>query len=259
VPAATAALLREGTGPGEPGIEVLLLRRAGTSGFVPNAYVFPGGRLDASDSNPALLGRLSGITPDELDRRFGLSGEVPRATAYLMAAVRETFEETGLLPGLPEARVGDPALERLRSDLLEGASSLATVLEEIGLGVEWTKAAYVAHWVTPESEPRRYDTRFFVIHLPGSAPITVRRREIAEARWLAPAEALALHERGELPMVFPTVKTLEDLASFATVREAIDQFRKREVPRILPRLVRTASGVGIEIPDLRESPPESQP
>jgi 8-oxo-dGTP pyrophosphatase MutT (NUDIX family) len=252
-PAATAVLLREG---GRQGMELLLLRRTRTAGFVPGAYVFPGGRVDAADASPAALARVRGATEEELARRLDLVGAEPPAGAYLLAAIRETFEETGILPGASAGAGADPdfregAAERVREALLEGRRTLAEVLEELDLDLEMGpgRSAYIAHWVTPAAEPRRYDTRFFAFRVTEVPRVSAHAREIAEARWLAPGEALRMHAEGKLPMVFPTVRTLEDLRAFDSPEAAIEAFRSRRIPRIEPRLVRTPTGVGIEVPD----------
>ncbi|HEX7089667.1 MAG TPA: NUDIX domain-containing protein [Longimicrobiales bacterium] len=237
LPAATAVLLRDGGA----GPEVLLLRRNRSSGFVPGAYVFPGGRVDAADGEPAALARLEGWEP----------GGEP-AAAYILAAVREVLEETGVLLArdaagrpAPDARAREVA--RWRTALLEDRATLADALEALDLRVVAADVVYCAHWITPAAEPRRYDTRFFLARLPAGAEPDVHARELTDALWLSPAEALARFRSGRLPMVFPTVHTLESLAGFRNVEEALAAFRGCIVAPILPRLVRTPEGVAIVV------------
>ena len=107
---------------------------------------------------------------------------------------------------------------------------------------------YVAHWITPVQEPRRYDTRFFAAVVEREREVLLNPGEMTEALWLTPGEALNRHARGRLPMVFPTIRTLEDLRDYATAREALEAYAAREIPPILPRLVKTPTGVGMRIP-----------
>jgi 8-oxo-dGTP pyrophosphatase MutT (NUDIX family) len=272
-PAATVVLVREaGEGP-----QVLLLRRTRSAGFVPGAFVFPGGRVDSADAHPEVLERIRGVEPGEVDARLGAHGvldvagegaaggdmagkdvagrDVPSGAAFLVAALREAFEETGI----PVFRrsddtplgcaAGDPEMERLRRALLAGELTFLEVLREVDGWMDGSAVGYISHWITPEAEPRRYDTRFFAAAVARGTPALVDDQEITEAVWLTPAEALARNRQGTLPMVFPTVKTLEALRSFVAPGEILEHYRNREIPAILPHFVRTPTGVGIRIPE----------
>jgi 8-oxo-dGTP pyrophosphatase MutT (NUDIX family) len=230
-PAATAVLMRESaTGP-----EVLLLRRHRNSGFVPGAYVFPGGRVDANDGDVAWAGTTA--PPGE----------------YWVAAVREVFEETGVL--LARQQDGewsadassDDDLEAWRERLMQGQADLADVLAGRTLTLDPDALCYIAHWITPVAEPRRYDTRFFVAALPSGRNAAPDEREMTDMLWLSPSDALERFEEGRLPMVFPTVRTLQLLAPFRHVSEIFDAFRDRVIEPVLPRLVRSGNGVGIVV------------
>jgi 8-oxo-dGTP pyrophosphatase MutT (NUDIX family) len=235
-PAATAVLVRDG----ESAPEILLLKRHRASGFVPGAYVFPGGRVDDEDSDPALL---------------ELTGPVPRGAdaAYWLAAVREMFEETGVLLARTSAGAAcrdasaDAALAHWRAALLSGGAGLLDVLRAESLRPDITRMVYCSHWITPVAEPRRYDTRFFLAELPAGCSATIDEREMSDAVWATAGDALARFGRGELPMVFPTVKTLQLLAPYPTVDAMLAAFREADVPTVLPRLVRTRDGVGIVV------------
>ena len=252
-PAATIVLLRPTKA---AGLEVLLLRRVRSAGFVPGAWVFPGGRVDPDDAHPELLSRTQGLDPSTASQRLGLSEDArPPAIAYYLAAVREAFEETGLLvaadaDGHPPRSAGDDATVRAAQDeLLTNESAFPSLLDELGLRIDGGRIAYVAHWITPEAEPRRYDTRFFAASLPQRGSVLFHRHEMSDALWLRPEEALLRRSEGELPMVFPTIRTLEALRDFDAPESALAYFRSKEIPTVLPRLVRTPDGVRIEVPE----------
>lgn len=249
-PAATIVLVR----PGSRAPEVLLLRRNRTVGFVPGAYVFPGGRVDASDASQRAADRLDGITPASAARRLGLATDQAAAVAYYVAALREAFEETGILVARRRdgTRVPSPDedadIAAALDDLQAGTRPFPRLLDDLDLRLDGGAVEYIAHWITPEAEPRRYDTRFFAAAVGPNARARPDGSEIMEARWLTPADALEQHRQGRLPMVFPTIKTLEAFRPFADVTSLLESFRRLEIPAILPRLVKTPTGVGIELP-----------
>lgn len=234
-PAATVVLLRQASA----GPETLLLRRHRASGFVPGAYVFPGGRVDPEDAAAALGEWARGVAP------------VP-APEYWLAAAREAFEETGVLLArsvgggdwLADAQA-DATLARWRERLLGNEATLLDMLRALDARLDLRRMVYCAHWITPEAEPRRYDTRFFVAELPPGRTVGFDAREMTDAQWLTPAAALERFQAGALPMVFPTVRTLESLARFDSVAETLRELRSRPVRGVLPRLVRTVRGVTI--------------
>jgi 8-oxo-dGTP pyrophosphatase MutT (NUDIX family) len=170
-----------------------------------------------------------------------------------VAAIREAFEETGILVGLDAAGAAPPSaaenaeVRRLRERLLEDEDAFPSLLDGIGCRMDGAAVEYVAHWITPEAEPRRYDTRFFAAAVPGDTESLHHTREMSDAVWIAPAEALERNREGTLPMVFPTIRTLASLQGFAAPEEALHAFRQQDIPAILPRLVKTPTGVGIEI------------
>jgi 8-oxo-dGTP pyrophosphatase MutT (NUDIX family) len=231
-PAATTALLRDGVA----GLEVLLLQRQLRSGFVPGAFVFPGGRLDAADAEPRLESLLTGPPPAE------------PPLPYRIAAVREVFEETGVLLATGPAGAvplphRDAGLLAARADLLAERTDLGTVLAARELRIDPGALAYFAHWITPRAEPRRFDTRFFMAALPAGQEALPDPREVSDAAWLTPAAALQRFADGQLPMVFPTVHSLELLVPYPTVSAALRALADCRVTAILPRLRRGRDGV----------------
>ncbi|MYC91154.1 MAG: NUDIX hydrolase [Gemmatimonadetes bacterium] len=245
-PSATVVLMREGgSGP-----EVLLLRRNRATGFVPGAYVFPGGRVDAADGQDALVRCWDGLTREGAAARLGIAPAAePPAFAYYGAARRQAIEETGLRAGVVAAKgpPGGEVVGEAREALLGGGASFAAVLDGLGARLDGNAVEYIAHWVTPEVEPRRYDTRFFAARVPDGSRAVYDRREMTDAVWLTPGAALDRHRRGRLPMIFPTIRTLEDLSDFANVEELLVHYRARTITRVQPTIVRTETGVSLRV------------
>ena len=250
-PAATIVLLRDA----EPGMEVLLMRRSRRAGFVPGAYVFPGGRVDGTDAQSDVIDRLDCLTPDFAARRLDLHDAEPPAIAYYLAALREAFEETGILVGLrsdgsaPPTAAEDERIDSVRDDLMQDRISFAEAISLLQCRIAGDAVEYIAHWITPEPEPRRYDTRFFAAKVRAGATPIVDPREMTDALWLTPGDALSRCDRGEVPMVFPTIKTLEELERYRTADEALAGFAGSPVRTIMPTLVITPTGVGMQLGD----------
>lgn len=215
-PAATLVLARDTL----PRFEVLLLRRPESSRFAAGAFVFPGGVIDPEDGSPAATGSL----PRGLREPEG---------AAAVAALRELFEETGLLPAdrVPPRE----ALDSARAELLADQVTFPGLVERLDLRFEGLEGAYFARWITPTRLSRRYDTRFFLARSRGGDPRLTA--EHTDAAWLSPAEALARFRARELPMLFPTLHTLDDLAGFDDLEAVLEAYAEREVEPIRPRLL----------------------
>jgi 8-oxo-dGTP pyrophosphatase MutT (NUDIX family) len=228
-PAATVVLLRQGT----PGLQVYVLRRLAAMVFG-GVYAFPGGSVDPSDGPP-------GLRPD-WPRRLGLPAQA--AGAVVGAAVREIFEETGVLLAVPDgADHPVEAVEDDRTALTRRETTLSEVLARRGLRAQDELLGPWSRWITPEFEPRRFDTFFFVAALPaGQAPRDVSG-EADRTMWVTPAEALAGYAAGSLSMLPPTVATLRDLAGYERVEDVVAAAARREVVRpIVPRVEPTPDG-----------------
>ncbi len=248
-PAATIVLLRDA----EHGMEVLLMRRSRKAGFVPGAYVFPGGRVDGTDAGPKTIEQLDGLTPESAASRLELENGEPPAIAYYLAALREAFEETGILVGLrsdgstPPTAAEDSSVDSVRDDLMENRISFAEAIALLQCRIAGDAIEYLAHWITPTPEPRRYDTRFFAAKVRSGAEAIIDPREMTDALWLTPAEALRRCDEGDLPMIFPTIKTLEQLVPHETVDEALEAVGRRPVQTLMPTLIITPTGVGMQL------------
>jgi 8-oxo-dGTP pyrophosphatase MutT (NUDIX family) len=241
--AATVALLRdrpsriarhndsapEATATGPSGIEVFLVRRHRRSGFMADAHVFPGGKLDATDADPALRARLRGRSPDDAAAVLGES-DADRALALFVAAIRETFEESGvLLADIPKP----PRLDEARRALASGVA-FREVLDTLDVHLRLDLLVPQARWVTPAVEPRRFDTRFFIARAPAAQRASHDPRETTDALWLAPADAIARNASGELRLPPPTLRTLEWLARWPDVDAALAAAGSRPPPYVDP-------------------------
>jgi len=242
-PAATVVLVRDG----ERGPEVLLLRRHRRSGFAAGAWVFPGGMVDVEDRRPSALERLAGPSPAVWATRLGME-DADEAAGYVVAALREAFEETGILLARGAPALASDALEEARRALLEGGQGMGEVAARLGIEMDGGGVVYVAHWITPEPEPRRYDTRFFLARVPAGAECVPHAPEMVDSAWLTAIEALRRFERGEIKLLPPTIRTLARLAGLASVDEIAASFRDAEVPPILPVMRVQPGGVAIVVP-----------
>ena len=223
--AATVVLLRDGRG----GLEAYLQRRPMGMGFAGGLWVFPGGRVDEADRDPGADASWAGPPPAAWAERLGLG--VDEARGNVVAACRETLEEAGLLLATPSP--GAAELAEARRELLAGSAGFGELLDRLGVRLDTGRLRYWGWWVTPEGEPRRYDTRFFVAALPADAAVTAHLAEAERERWLPPAQAAPDQD---LPMLPPTRYTLRDLAGFGSVAEALAAAEQRRVERVLPVL-----------------------
>lgn len=238
----------------EPGLEVLMLRRNLKAAFAGGAYVFPGGAIDPSDSSSEVVELCRGRTDAEASTQLG----VPNGgLAYFVAAVRECFEEAGiLLAGAPDdglvAFSHDVLAARMsehRTALHAGTTDLASICRSEGLVLALEGVEYFSHWITPLGAPRRFDTRFFVAAAPPRQPAVHDASETVDSLWIGPAEALARHREGSLDLIFPTIRNLEALCRFETVEAVMSAARLAgTVPAMLPRISLNGEGVRILLP-----------
>jgi len=226
------------------GCEVLLVERHADSRAFAGAHVFPGGRVDAADTAAALQTSCIDLTPDAARARLGETLPAPRALAFWIAALRELFEETGILlasvNGVP-VRFADPAVHARfrahRASLLRGESTFADVVQREGLRLTTDRLEYFSRWITPVNAPRRYDARFFVARLPAGQAPQHDARETTAAEWFAPSAALERAHAGTLTLTPPTMRTLEDLQLLGTCDAIFTAARARPVAAILPKIV----------------------
>lgn len=241
VDAASLLLLRDT----EDGMQVYLLRRHPGNRFVANATVFPGGKVDPGDFHLIENKKLIDLEGIDAARRLGIGDHGP-ALAHYVAAVRETFEEAGLLlarPRQPEGAFPDgPELERVRARLNGGRWTLAQILDQLDLVLRLSDLRYQAHWITPEHEVMRFSARFFVARAPHDQTPSPDPHETSGGGWFTPADALARHRRGEAQMVPPTVALLTHLSACADVDDALGRAPDRPRIPVFPRLHRGDDG-----------------
>ncbi|NRQ49306.1 NUDIX hydrolase [Aeromicrobium stalagmiti] len=231
--AATIVVVRDG----DEGIEAYLMRRQTSMAFAAGMYVFPGGGLMASDIE--LETPWFGPGADEWGARFRCAPDLARG--LVVAAVRETFEETGiLLAGADgESVVADTSgdhMQAARDALEEGELAFADFLVDEGLVLRADLLGAWAHWITPDFEPRRYDTRFFVAALPAGQQVGTMSREADHAVWAPLSRVLASVEAGEAAMMPPTIAACRDVSAH-TAGTVLDAAAGRAFPTILPQLV----------------------
>ena len=246
--ASTVVLLRDGDGR-EGGLEVYLLRRTRGMAFAAGSCVFPGGRVDARDAD-ATIG-WAGPVAEEWGDLLGITPE--HARALVCAAVRETFEESGvLLAGpSPDTVVRDTTgaeWEVDRRRLEAGEVPFTEVVRRRGLVLRTDLLRWWGSWVTPVQEPRRYDTRFFVARLPDGQVTRDVSTESDQVLWSPVRDVLDAVDAGRLTMLPPTYVTCLELLPFRTPAEALAAAAHRDRSTVEPAVVRDVDGARLEVP-----------
>jgi 8-oxo-dGTP pyrophosphatase MutT (NUDIX family) len=219
-----------------------MITRHQASSFAAGALVFPGGAVD--DEEDAMLRPLC----------RGLDGVYPVEAAHRVAALRETFEETGILLAAPRGEAGlvpRGRLEELRTrhaPAAAGGPALAALLREEGLELVGDAVVPYAHWITPAPRPKRFDTRFYLAAIPTDQTPVYDGREAVDAVWITPARALAEADAGRAALVFVTRVNLTRMAGFRSVAEVLEDARRHPVVPITPEIVRTQGGAVLRIP-----------
>ncbi|MDP2838461.1 MAG: hypothetical protein Q8O11_00270, partial [Syntrophales bacterium] len=219
--------------------------------------VFPGGRLDDADADPEIAACTSGFSAADA-KRLLQETDLPEAIALglFVAAIRETFEEAGVLlardarGSVVDLSAPETAarFSSYRLELHEERLTLAELVRREGLVFAPDLLIPYAHWITPEIESRRFNTRFFLARLPeGQVPVH-DRMELTESSWMTPAFALAENEAGRIILMPPTLKTIEELLSFSHTAQLFAAARSQRIGTILPEAFRTADGFGIRLP-----------
>ena len=248
--AATVMLVRDE----QAGLEVFMLRRNLNSEFVGGAYVFPGGAVDDADRHSDLEAVCEGRSDLQASEALGIEAG---GLAFWVAAIRECFEEAGVLLAYDErgdmVRLGEATVagrfQRHRQAVDRGERRLVEICAEEALRLAVDHLHYFSHWITPEGAPRRYDTRFFVCAAPFEQTALHDNRETIANLWIRPADALERYERGEFELIFPTVKSLEAIGRFERSADLLAAAAAAgDMPGMQPRLSSDGHGVRILLP-----------
>jgi 8-oxo-dGTP pyrophosphatase MutT (NUDIX family) len=233
------------------GVETLLIQRHHRSRFAGGDFVFPGGKVEVDDAAPDASAWCRGLDPQTAARRLDLP-DPQTALGYWVGAIREAFEEVGVL--LADGPNGQPLaadvgrLERYRPDCQRDHRLFWRMVEAEGLRLATDRLVYFAHWITPEEHPLRFDTRFFAAPMPAGQAAVADEQEIVGVRWLAPAEALAAVRDREISLRLPTAKSLALFDGAACAAEALGRLTGRQVAAIRPRLVNEAGHLRAVLP-----------
>jgi 8-oxo-dGTP pyrophosphatase MutT (NUDIX family) len=241
--AATLILVRQHAGE----LQAYLLRRSSTSGFMPGLFVFPGGLVDDADCDEAFWRDHQDLAPQAVSERLGKGLDLLDALPYAVAAVRETFEEAGVLLASKTGSTGvdlQVAGERLLAESPR-PGWLRAMVETDGWTLTFSGLAPWSQWITPVGMPRRFDTRFFVAALPDGQDGRPDLRETTEGLWASPQQALTGNLEGRTPLSPPTLVTLHELLTYPTLEALQGGLKDRGWGEpIFPRLVPLAKGAG---------------
>jgi 8-oxo-dGTP pyrophosphatase MutT (NUDIX family) len=235
LPAATILLVRD-----DPAFEVLMVKRHHQIDFASGALVFPGGKTHAGDHDPAWEGCCLGWEACE-----------PLARPLRIAAIREAYEETGILLARHEAGGpfnGDVRAASARDDIAHDRRAFIDLVAELGLKLDLDALAVFARWITPAMMPKRFDTWFYIAAAPADQLALCDGWETVDAEWVAPAEALRLAAAGERKVIFPTRMNLQLLAEAADAVDAVARARARTLVTVEPKVVETPDGRVLVIP-----------
>jgi 8-oxo-dGTP pyrophosphatase MutT (NUDIX family) len=257
--AATVMLLRQAAatdasrGAGAAGFEVYMLRRKPSMAFAPGAYVFPGGSVDQRDADEEVAWAGPGV--DHWGQVFDAPPELARA--LVCAAVRETFEESGVLLAGPSADsvVADTTGEDWEADrqaLLDRSLSFGEMLARRNLILRADLLRPWSRWITPAVEPRRFDVRFFAAALPAGQRTRDVGGEAAAVQWISPTSALAAGRAGQIQLWLPTAMTLAELAEYPDATAVLAA--RREVRPLLPEVIVSEGATWLKVPGDREYP-----
>ncbi len=237
--AATLILMRNADR-ARAGLEILLVRRHTNSTFMPGAYVFPGGRIEAADYTQEAESICHGLSFKEAQGIITGTRPPKKALGFFVAAIRETFEEAGILLAYREIRDfvafdedEKTRFSKYRKEVRKDPFSFIKIIDKEGLKLATEKLFYFAHWITPELSPIRYDTRFFVAAVPSKQEALEDEFETTAHMWISPRKVLQEHKRG-LPVPYATLSNITVLAQFKSVDEVIASTRNKVIPAILP-------------------------
>lgn len=247
VRASTLILVR---GEGEK-FQVYLLKRSSRSGFMPGNYVFPGGIVDPEDRNVDFWQGHIDLDLAQVMTRFGRGLNIEDAMANSIAAIRETFEEAGVLLARQNGSTGRD-LDNLRDQRLADSLRKTWLRELVGSGgwtLRFSELACWSHWITPKARSRRYDTRFFMACMPEGQECRPDNSETTHGVWINPEKGLAGNLKGEIPLSPPALTTLHELLGYTGIGDLKEEMKTRPWGEAsIPRLVRMAEAAFLLLP-----------
>lgn len=237
IPAATVILLRD-----QPAFEVLMIARHEKSAFAGGALVFPGGRVDPGDRDPAWKDYADGLSADA------------RVAAAQIAAIREAYEEAGVLiardiNGAAASGAQALSLSDWRSKVEQNDSVFIDLIRREGLKLACDELHFFSHWVAPPGLHRRFDTLFFAARFPPGQEVLEDGEEATEALWITPDDAIAARSSGARKIIFPTARNLDLLAMSKSVSETFGFARKRPIRPVMPQVISRDGKAFLQIPD----------
>lgn len=202
---------------------------------MPGAYVFPGGVVEEADYAAEMSALCCGLDFDRAHRIIRDASPPEKSLGFYVAAIRESFEESGILlvhGNAWEGRVEERQMRWLTEHRAEVHADPPTFVARLGeeaLNLATDRLFYFAHWITPEASPIRFDARFFIAAAPADQDAHPDGKETVEARWISPQDALAEHRRGRLMLAPPTFHSLAEMAEFRTADEAIASTHSKRI------------------------------
>ena len=239
VPAATVLLVRDNN----EIIEVFMLKRASQTNFG-GAWVFPGGKLDADDRLKDIEDICFGLDDKDASKKLNTQ---EGGIHYWIACIRECFEESGILLAyrtngeLVSYTSDDESklIKGYRKKLLNGENVFLDMMKELNMQLATDQLAYISHWVTPEIEKKRYNTRFFIAKSPAQKA-DHDGYEGVDSKWVNPEQALKEMKQGKFPIIMPTIKSLEFVGKYKTTNEILELNKKntyKNIPTIEPKFI----------------------
>ncbi len=226
------------------GVEVFLMRRNPQVGFLGGMHVFPGGKVDAGDRDASLADLIEAEDLGRAPERLAEDLSVADAVALFVAAFRETYEEAGLIPGIPPGSAAGLVTARAHLEHL----GFAETLRGLGVRIDLDAMEPFSRWITPTIETRRFDARFFLAAAPPHQVGKADGSETDRALFLSPRVALERHAAGDLALLPPTWMTLHQLSQARDVEEALALARASDTPALQPEVVQGAKGFTLCFP-----------
>ena len=251
--AATVILLRDKK---TEGFEVFLLKRHEKSSFMGGNFVYPGGRVDKDDGSLEICSFAKGMTFDEAQKILGGTISPEESFAHWIAAIRELFEEAGVLLAYDQKgnffqiknRTEQEKFFNYRALLQRGGKTICQMAQEEKLLFALDQLHYYAHWITPEARSERFDTRFFLAQYPLGQEASHDQKETTAGIWITPSKALEENLKGEVMLSPPTLKTLEDLSRSKSIDDVFHSVNEKDIQPILPILTKISDNPLIVFP-----------